>query len=1427
MSPSDLSRGAILLRGGREHNLADIDLDLPHGLWTAVTGVSGSGKTSLVFDTLVREGRRRFLSSWSPKARQVLGKLGEAELDRLEGLPVPLAVGADRISRSERSTFGTLTGLSDLLRLVYARDGSGGPHRRSAFSFNSTGACEACGGLGQNEVISRDKLVVHPERSIRDGALGPTLPSGYTVYSQVTVEVMDSLCRAHGFTVDTPWKALTEAQRTMIFEGTTRIKVPFGKHSLESRLKWEGITARPREEGHYRGLVPVMTETLRRSRNPNILRYAISETCGACGGSRLGPIGRTTRIDGASLPELSAEPLRVLRPRLGELSSPVLDTLRADLDDRLARALEIGLGHLSLDRRSTTLSDGELQRGRLLNQLGLDLGGMLLAFDEPTLGLHPSAHPGLNRAFQRLLSLGNTLVTVEHHPDFVQAADRWVDLGPGAGPDGGRLMHDGPMPPAPLPDALPERAGRSGAPIRLVGARLHGLNTDLELQRGVLNVISGPSGAGKTSLVFGTLLPALRGEQGAYEALDGADGLGVLALDAKPLGRTPRSTPATYTGLFDLVRKRFAACGLTPSHFSHNHKKGRCETCEGLGVERVGLHLMRDVERPCPACGGGRYRPSVLEVSWRGYTVASLLQASVSEALERLSDEPGIGPMLAALDALGLGYLQLGRSTTTLSRGEAQRIRLARLLGGSAKPSMVLLDEPDRGLHPSDLSRLLHGLSALVERGHTLVAISHHPTLWTAADRLIEVRDGRARVRTAPPAAPVLSAPRTPPPDRIQLRGVRTHNLRDVDVDIPHRALTVICGRSGSGKSSLAVHTLAAEAQRRFAETLPFHVRRFLRRTRRPVLREATGLTPTVVLEQGRARGASVATASGIGELLRLLYARHAGLPASDFSTRRAGCATCGGEGTLRRCDPTQLIGDPSRSLEDGALTTKPGRFFTEPHGRHLAMLRAAGVRTDLPWRALEAAERELALRGSPHRVQGIWTFSRGKRSGEHGFDEPWVGFIALVEAEATKRKGRKDAEAWFEPFRAEPCEVCSGSGLRAPAREVRRDGRSFAETLARPIATLDFEEDARTAPVVRRLRERIADLKALSLGHLPLGAAIEDLSDGETQRLRLAEALGGGLVGLTLVLDEPDAGLDAAGVYTLLQLVRTSVERGNTAILVSHDRQVIEAADHLIELDQGQVHASGALDPQGPTARGFHSPIQRVQASPPSRRLCGHDLPEVGIVAITGPSGSGKSRRLQAFAEATDQPVFRVQAIRARTVGAACGRLGLLATRFHREHPEIPARAFKLGSPAGRCPRCAGAGVERVKLDILADLALPCEACAGRRFKPEILAATVGGRSIDQALADPLDDERARQLGLAHLSLGTPVSQLSGGELQRLAVLALPRGHGRMILLEAPDRGLHDLDLPGLMQALTAISERDLIVLTTRRERLLAAWRG
>ncbi len=1506
----------IEIRGAAEHNLDHLDLDLPWGRWIAVTGPSGSGKTSLVFDTLVREGQRRYLGGLSAKAKQLFGKLGQADVTSLRGLPVPLAI-AQASPGSSRSTVGTRSGVLDLLRLVFARtalDPGGEPLTRSHFSFNvAPGACEACQGLGLEDVVDPTLLVADPKKSIRDGALVPTLPNGYTVYSQVTLEVMNTICEAHGFDVHTPWAELTDAQRHVVFFGTKALEVPFGKHSIESRMKWEGITARPRETGFYRGLIPVIEETLTRNRNPNILRFVRTAPCAACAGTRLSRPGREATIAGVTLPSLLAQPVATLRTSLGALSGEPWQAVEEAVRGRLARMVDLSLGHLSLDRPSDSLSGGEAQRLRLAAVLGAALGGMMIALDEPTLGLHPDAQDGMRRTLDAVLAQGNTLVVVEHDPQMVMHADHVVSLGPGAGSLGGRLVDVDAPPLGHAPRPRVHRRSPRGT-VRLRGATLHNLReAALEVELGCFNVVLGPSGAGKSSLVFGTLLPILSGERGGpYQSIEGLEQTMVAAVDARPIGRTPRSTPATWTGLFDRVRKSFAAtkeakaAKLGATSFSYNNKAGRCPQCEGLGVERVGLHLLEDVERACGVCGGGRYAPSVSGVRLRGKSIAEVLALTVDEAVVYFAPDPVEHALCLAMQTLGLGYLPLGHGSHKLSRGEAQRVKLATLLGRvDAEPSLLLLDEPDRGLHPSDIERLLGAIDALVDAGHTVLAISHHRHLWAAADVRTEVRDGVANHDVPYEASPepARRPPREaiPPPARIALRGVTTHGLKQVDLDVPHGALVAVAGVSGSGKSSLVFDTLAAEAWHRFSESLPFSVRQQVRRQARPELERAEGLTPVLSLRQGGARAnrrSTVATQADLGPWLRLLWSRigtPSGFTAEHFSPDRAlgACPACAGLGTVPRCAPESIITAPDQPLCDGAAAgTKPGRFFTAADDQHIATLRAAlraaGLSDDLsaPWNALSPEVRRVALEGSGDQTYAVsWTFKRGKRDGTHTFEGPWLGLCALVEREAKRRARRKDADTWSEPLEDAPCLTCEGSGLRADVAAVEVGGLRLHDVLelraCELLPTLDETVEGLVYSALRpELEARVEGLCALGLGHLTLSRRSPTLSTGELQRLRLANVLHSGLAHTTVVLDEPTAGLHEDDVNALLARLRTLRDAGNTIIVVSHRPTLLRGADHLIELGPGSGPDGGRIVAQGPPTEVLagETPtalaLQTTVTVPPARelddgiRIVGIDahglprrdvtLPRSGLVAITGPSGSGKSTLLFDVLEASARAgrargcaeiegldhYVEIRSSRGGIGQTPLTTLGVLPAlqRLFAEasSARLTKAAFSFDSPKGRCETCKGRGFERVSMDALADLDLPCPACHGKRYRPEVLAVRWRGYTIAEVLERPvsrlvgeLDGPLARaaqamvDVGLGHLALGRHRRTLSGGEAQRLTLASrlLDKASPALVLLDEPGTGLHEADLERLRRVFDRMTARgDLVVLAEHRASLITA---
>ncbi len=1077
----------LSVRGAAEHNLKGIDVDLPRNALVVVTGVSGSGKSSLAFDTIFREAERRYLETFSSYARQFLGKMARPAARSLDGLSPAIAVNQRSAARQPRSTVGTLSGIHDDLRLLYARlgsrspDGSGQgdprpPLTRRLFSFNSPhGACPACRGLGVEDRLDPELLVADPRRTIRQGALVITTPTGYVIYSQVTIDVLDQVCRAHGFDVDTPWEALTDEQRRIVLCGSDRIRIPYGKHPLESRLRWSGITARPREEGTYKGILPVMEQILKRSRNRNILRFVRSLPCRACGGTRLRPEALAVTFRGRHIGEMARLSIAEAAAFFESLSfepreTPVGEPIRAAVLERARLLGRLGVGHLALERASTSLSGGEAQRLRLASQLGSGLHGLLYVLDEPSIGLHAVEHARLLDVLRELRDRGNTVLVVEHDEDTIRQADWVVDIGPGAGQHGGELLYSGPpggltVDPAPprLAQAASANGGARGAGLRdsrtaaflsgrerppvpaarrvgrgvlrLSNAARHNLqHLDVGFLLGALNVITGVSGAGKSSLVEELVERLGRGGAEAGSAVGK-----VIAVDQSPIGRTPRSNPATYTGLSDVVRDLFAstpaavARGFGKGRFSFNVAGGRCEACQGAGVQSVGLHFLGAVDVVCGTCGGKRFNDETLEVEYRGKNIHDVLDMTLEQAASWLAGDRRAARILGVLRDLGLGYLRLGQPSTTLSGGEAQRIKLAAELGRPGRGhTLYVLDEPTTGLHVADVAVLAAALQRLVDQGHTVVVIEHHLDLVRCADRVIDLGPGGGaqggrlvacgtpeEVAAHPDSATGAAlrrqervvdggqlasgtrasrapSPQPPAPFRdLVLTGVTTHNLASIDVTIPGHSVTVVTGLSGSGKSSLAFDTIFSEGRNRFIESFSAYARRFLDKRGDAEFDSISGLTPTVAIRQrtaSRNPRSTVGTMTEIADSWRLLFARigksrgpleaGGGHPAagsllsSAFSPNheQGACPSCKGLGTRTECDPDRLVTDPSKPLTGGALDgTRTGRFYGDPSGQHAAILRAAGAALgldfDAPWNGLDDGRRRVAMHGAGERV--------------------------------------------------------------------------------------------------------------------------------------------------------------------------------------------------------------------------------------------------------------------------------------------------------------------------------------------------------------------------------------------------------------------------------------------------------------------------
>ncbi|WP_033279022.1 ATP-binding cassette domain-containing protein [Streptomyces sp. NRRL F-525] len=754
----------VRVRDAREHNLQGVDVDIPRDVLTVFTGVSGSGKSSLAFGTIYAEAQRRYFESVAPYARRLIHQVGAPKVGEITGLPPAVSLQQRRSTPTSRSSVGTVTNLSNSLRMLFSRAGDyppGAEHLDSdAFSPNTAaGACPECHGLGRVHRTTEESLVPDPSLSIREGAIA-AWPGAWQ--GKNLRDILDTL----GYDVDVPWRNLPAEQREWILFTDEQPVVTVHPVRDADRIQ------RP-YQGTYMSAHRYVMKTFADTKSPTLRakaeRFLTSSPCPLCGGSRLRPESLAVTIAGRTIADLAALPLAELAGTLNG-TSEAARVLTEDLTSRIAPILELGLGYLSLDRATPTLSAGELQRLRLATQLRSGLFGVVYVLDEPSAGLHPADTKALLTVLDRLKAAGNSVFVVEHHLDVMRAADWLVDVGPLAGEHGGRVLHSGPVADLAAVEAsatarflfddsrTPSREVRSPRGELKVGPvtrhNLHAVTAEFPL--GVFTAVTGVSGSGKSTLI---------GE--ITEELPGVGRL--VSVDQKPIGRTPRSNLATYTGLFDVVRKVFASTdearqrGYGVGRFSFNVTGGRCETCQGEGFVSVELLFLPSTYTPCPDCGGARYNPETLQVTYRGRNIAEVLDLTVESAAAFFADTPSVARSLTTLLDVGLGYLHLGQPATELSGGEAQRIKLATELQRAHRThTLYLLDEPTTGLHPADVEVLLRQLHALVDTGHTVVVVEHDMAVVAGADWVIDMGPGGGeeggRVVAAGPPAEVAGA---------------------------------------------------------------------------------------------------------------------------------------------------------------------------------------------------------------------------------------------------------------------------------------------------------------------------------------------------------------------------------------------------------------------------------------------------------------------------------------------------------------------------------------------------------------------------------------------------------------------------------------------------------------------------------------------
>ncbi len=897
----------LIVSGAREHNLKDITVAIPRGSLTVITGLSGSGKSSLAFDTIYAEGQRRYVESLSAYARQFLGQMDKPDVDSIEGLSPAISIDQKTTSRNPRSTVGTVTEIYDYLRLLWARIGH--PHchicgrpiagqsaeqiidqvmeledgtrfmvlapivrgrkgeygkqlaelrdegfarvkvdgelrrleeeivldkkfkhdisvvvdrlvmkpelrKRLAdsietavaladglveielvdrevlhtyserfacpvhgpslvelepriFSFNSPhGACPRCTGLGSQMEIDPELVVPDPTLSIGEGAIAPWAASASDYYDQLT----QAIAERYGIDLETPWERLSAGEREFFLHGTNgeRVQVSYRNRFGRRRsyaTRFEGII--PSLERRYR-------ETDSEFAREKIEEYMTLRPCPECSGARLRPESRAVLVAGTPIHEFTALSARRALEWVGDLELSDHDHRIArlvlrEIEERLQFLENVGIGYLTLERAASTLSGGEAQRIRLATQVGSSLVGVLYILDEPSIGLHQRDNAKLINTLERLRDLGNTVLVVEHDEGTMRAADHLVDMGPAAGEHGGYVVAEGTADEVELVEEsltgqflagtrvieVPRRRKRPSGYVQIEGASQHNLkNIDVKVPLGVLCCVTGVSGSGKSTLVNEVLYKAVanrlhrtRQRAGSHRRITGLEQLDkIIYVDQSPIGRTPRSNPATYIGLFDQIRELFSktqearARGYKPGRFSFNVKGGRCEVCRGDGQIKIEMHFLPDVYVPCEQCHGKRYNRETLEVRFKGKTIADVLEMPIEEALEFFAHIPKIRRRVQALNDVGLGYMRLGQPATTLSGGEAQRVKLAaELCKVATGRTLYILDEPTTGLHFADIQRLLEVLARLVDAGNSVIVIEHNLDVIKVADRIIDL----------------------------------------------------------------------------------------------------------------------------------------------------------------------------------------------------------------------------------------------------------------------------------------------------------------------------------------------------------------------------------------------------------------------------------------------------------------------------------------------------------------------------------------------------------------------------------------------------------------------------------------------------------------------------------------------------------------
>ncbi|AGA80242.1 ATP-binding cassette domain-containing protein [Echinicola vietnamensis] len=1471
-----------------QNNLKNVSLDLPENRLIVVTGLSGSGKSSLAMGVIANEGYRYFLESLPAYNQQHAQAIPTAEVEHISALPPVIKVEQSKRFQSINATFGTLSELTPLFRVLFARYAGEETMSKSLFSFNHPkGACEHCRGIGEAEYIDIHKLVGDENKTLREGAITTTLPNGYIVYSQVTVEELNKVCAAHGFSVDVPWKDLSKEQQDVILYGSDRIKVFYGKHSLESRLRWEGFKAKPREEGYYKGIIPIMSDILRLDRNVSILRFVSAKICPSCHGARIKAEHLRYRWKGLNFQEWMDLSLQQLYDRLQAQSLSGGEKVLVDkLCTQLLDLIRLGMEHYQLSTSSMDISSGDGQRIKLIKQVNSSLQGILYVFDEPSIGLPAAYQQHLRHIFDRLILRGNTVMVVEHDLNFIQSADWVVELGPKAGIEGGEVIFNGSIDsfltadPAKSPTLTAiqnqNEPSRKPAASQQVNA--------FQPQPQTLSVVSR-----KTGKLLETIT-----------AFCDQQGLTFLTVTDQPIGKTPRSNPSTYTGLADGIRDLLAKTStakslkLAKSAFSFNNKSGRCPNCEGAGVITLSMSVMGNINQVCPVCQGKRFKPDVLKVSWQGKNIAEIYDLSIREAAEFFAEEKKLANILALMLQLGLGYIKLGQPSNTLSGGEAQRIKLTKHFAKPSKKTVLLLEEPSIGLHQQNVQQLMDALNQLKKQTAGIVCFENHQLFQSQCDVWVD-----NALAAQPTAIPLPPAQRR---DIIAIHGARTHALKDISLEFPKEHLSVVTGISGSGKSSLVIDTLHGFGLQEMTKQFSSYQQSRVGVNFQLEVDYIEGLTPSICItrkEKSFSERSDVAQQTDFDKTLRFAFSRKAQYTGLDWSASHFSnnhelgkCGICDGVGQELLPDLDKMVLDGGLSINDGLFEHHKGlAYYGQASGQYMAVLgevgKAYGFDLNTPFNELTPVQKDVIFKGVEGKTwEATWKFRTKTREGTQQVNMKWSGlFKYLMDEYFLTRKNK------YQPLKSllsyNECSHCQGSGLQPERLAVQIGGNSIHALKSMDFKKLDHwlknvgATESIDQQLIGNVKANLANTlkraKQLHIDHLQLNRKSATLSGGEQQRVTLIKQLNSPLKGITYLLDEPSAGLSADNIPDLVQLLRELVEKGNTVIVIEHNKEIMLAAEKLVEIgpQAGQeggyitFHGSPAAFLERPDSHPFlKRPAQPLTLATGNQTILLKDLArhtlvkkslEVsvgGITAITGKSGIGKTTLVKDVLIPSieqEHPVncaaitwpkaysgaqyFEPKKLQAHNRTLLVDYLDLLKDicKVFSKETGRKARDFSYKNKASQCPNCKGAGVVSTSLDVAANHIETCEVCHGQRYQANLLEYRVGGLHIAEVLALSVRELRSwladhqvatsretfiQQLdaiGLAHLRLDQAVKSLSSGEKQRLLLLHWLKSKTRdqLLILDEPSTGLHYADIDLLFEILSSLSrDNDILVI-------------